>query len=735
MKRKSQFRAAVHGASLVLVVMLAVLGCSRSKEPKIDGAEEAPIILISIDTLRSDRLPVYGYDQVETPHLDAFARDAITFDRVYSHTPLTLPSHASILSGMLPDRHGVRDNVGYNVPAGLATFLPRDLKKHGYATGGVVSAYVLRGETGIANGFDFFNDGIAFREGVAGGALSRRGPETLEATLPWLRSVASDKLFLFFHLYEPHLPWEAPEPFASRYESPYDAEVAAADAVVGELLAELRELGVYDDAIIMVLSDHGEGLGTHGYLEHGFFLYREDIQVPLLLKLPNQNLGGTRRVADAQLVDVYPTIAGLVGLPVEESILAGCSLLRLPECGGPDRVVYSESFYARLHFGWSDLASLVQGRYHYIHGPDPELYDLEEDPLETTNILKEQRRVYGELRKRLDEFDRRLEPPLEVDAETRRKMAALGYLSSSASDLEGPLPDPKAEFESLKELNEARALLDEGDFEQASSMARQVIEANPRMVDAWDVLGNALEQQARLDEALEAYRQSMEISGPRSEVILAISRVQLELGQVEEAMAGIELARQAGVINPNSLRRIGLLLVEWGQLEEALSVVEQVAEDGTAESLAALGRVLSELDRQQEAIDTLKRSLVVDPDCARAHEYLGLVHLRLGNSELARESSEKAVELDPTLADAWNNLGAALYFLGRPEEALQAWEEAVVQDPSQYETLFNIGIKAPELGRVDQARVALRRFIETAPERRYAADIEEAQRLLRRLGG
>jgi len=564
--------------------------------------------------------------------------------------------------------------------------------------------------------------------------MSRRGADTLEASRDWLRSVAAKKFFFFFHMYEPHLPWEAEEPFASRFESGYDAEVAAADAVFGDLIAELEALGVYDESIIIVLSDHGEGLGSHGYLEHGFLLYREDIQVPLLLKLPHQQLGGTRRVADAQLVDLYPTIAELVGIPVDET-LPGCSLLRLPECGGPDRVVYSESFYARLHLGWSDQASLVQGDYHYISGPDPELFDLEKDPLETTNILREQRRVYGDLRKRLEAFNRQLEPPMEVNEETRSRLAALGYLGSSQTDLEGPLPDPKGQLHTLEDLNEARRHLDDGNHEMAAVAARRAVDANPKMVDAWEVLGNALEQQARLEEALEAYQEAMEITGPRSEVILAISRVQLELGRVDEALAGIDMVRRAGVVNPNSLRRLGLLLVEWGRLDEALSITEEAAEDGSAESLGALGRVLSELGRQQEAIETLNRSLAIEPDNARAHEYLGLVYLRLGDSTRALDLSERAVELDPTLSDAWNNLGAALYFLDRPEEALQAWEQAVEQDPSQYETLFNIGIKAPELGRFEQARLALRRFIESAPERRYAADIEEAQRILRQLGG
>jgi arylsulfatase A-like enzyme/Tfp pilus assembly protein PilF len=710
------------------------MGCSQSEGPRIEGAEGAPVILISIDTLRSDHLPAYGYEEVETPHLDAFARDAITFDRAYSHTPLTLPSHASILSGKLPDEHGVRDNIGYDVPADLVTFLPRDLAAHGYRTGGAVSAYVLRGETGIGNGFEFFEDDIPFREGVAGGAMSRRGDETLEAARDWLHSVADERFFFFFHLYEPHLPWEAPEPFATRFASPYDAEVAAADAVVGELMAELVDLGIYDDAIIVVLSDHGEGLGDHGYVEHGFLLYREDIQVPLFLKLPGQQLGGTRQAADAQLVDLYPTIAELVGLRLDDS-LPGCSLLRLPECAGPDRAIYSESFYARLHLGWSDQASLVQGDYHFIDGPDPELYDLGKDPRETTNILRDERRVYGEMRGKLEGFNRQLEPPMEVDEETRDRLAALGYLGSSQSDLEGPLPDPKGQLHTLEDLNQARAYLEGGEYEVAAEAARRAVTANPRMVDAWDVLGNALEQQAKLEEAVQAYKKAMEISGPRSEIILAISRVQLELGHVEEALAGIEMARQAGVINPNSLRRTALLLAEWDRLDEALDLVEEAAEDGTAESMAALGRVLSEQGRQEDAIRELDRALSVDPANARANEYLGLVYLRLGDSDLARQYSAMAVELDPTLADAWNNLGAALYFLERPEEALGAWEEAVAQDPSQYETLFNIGIKAPELGRLEQARFALRRFIETAPQRRYAADIEEARRILRQLGG
>jgi len=255
------------------------------------------------------------------------------------------------------------------------------------------------------------------------------------------------------------------------------------------------------------------------------------------------------------------------------------------------------------------------------------------------------------------------------------------------------------------------------------------------MIDAWQLLGSSLEQLGRFEESLEAYRNAMDIVGPGSELVLASARVQLDLGQVDEALEGIGLARQEGVINPNSFRRMGLRLAELGRVEEALDLLTEVAQDETPESLNALARVLSEAGRQQEASEMLERVLAAEPDNAKSYEHLGLVHLRLEHWESARDYSQKAVNLDRALADAWNNLGAALYYLGRPQEALTAWEEAVEQDPSQYETLFNIGVKAPELGQMERAKWALRRFIETAPAGRYDQDIVQARQLLSQLGG
>ena len=321
-----QTPSAFSGPTLLAVVFAALLaGCNggesgkASPQPLGDAGTfpGAPIVVISIDTLRSDHLPAYGYKGVETPALDALRRDAVLFERAYSHTPLTLPSHVSLLTGVLPSRHGVRDNLGYAFDAEKYPFLPRLLGRAGYATGAAVSAYVLRGETGLAKGFDVYDDGISLRPTEALGNSQRSGRESSRAALAWLGTVKDKPFFLFLHLYEPHTPYAPPEPFATRYRAvPYDGEIATADAIVGDFLAELKKRGVYDKAIIALVSDHGEGLGDHGEQEHGILLYREALQVPLFLKLPGAKLGGAAVAAPAQLVDLAPTLLALAGQPV-----------------------------------------------------------------------------------------------------------------------------------------------------------------------------------------------------------------------------------------------------------------------------------------------------------------------------------------------------------------------------------------------------------------------------------
>ena len=346
---------------------------------------DGPIILISIDTLRADHLPAYGYTKVRTPNIDALAAAGTLFERAYSHAPQTLPAHTSILSGQLPFEHGVRDNVGFTVKPGQ-WFVQRGLQERGWPTGGFVSAYVLRAAVGLNQGFDTYDSELPPASGERSiGQVQRDGESTLAAAEKWLTARDPKKpFFLFFHIYEPHKPYAPPPRFAS-YE-PYDGEIAYADEIVGRLFDRLRALEVYDRATIVLLADHGEGLGDHGEQEHGLFLYNATTQVPLIVKLPGQ--ARARRVSTpVQHIDIVPTILDLAGAPTRAG-LHGRSLRPLLEGTGtlPDTGIYSEALYSRYHFGWSELYGLTDARYRMIRAPRDELYDLERDPKESASI-------------------------------------------------------------------------------------------------------------------------------------------------------------------------------------------------------------------------------------------------------------------------------------------------------------------------------------------------------------
>jgi arylsulfatase A-like enzyme/Flp pilus assembly protein TadD len=742
---------------LALVLLALALTACRPK----DSYPGAPILLISIDTLRSDHLQAYGAKGVATPAtpatpaIDGLRKDAILFERAYSHYPLTLPSHTSLLSGLLPTHHQVRDNGGYTFDASKHPYLPRLLKDAGYQTGAAVSAFILRRATGLASGFDLYDDTAESEE--------RAGAVTAQKALEWVRGRGDQPFFLFLHLYEPHAPYVPPEPFASRYRaSPYDGEIATADSVVGTVLAELKKLGIYDRAVIVLLSDHGEGLGDHGEDQHGFFLYRETLQVPLLLKLPGGDRAGTTVASPAQLVDVAPTLLALAGVK-KPAGLDGQSLLSLPGPDAPPRPIYSETFFPRLHYGWSELASLIEGRFHYMHGPTPELFDLNADPGEKTNVLASERRAYASLRKAVDGYDRTLAAPSEVDAETARKLAALGY-AGRPRIAGGALPDPRTQRAVLRDLQDAKREVTQERYAAAADILRRVVREHPDMLDAWSFLGSCLERMDDPEETFAVYHKALELSGGMPDFALPAARALYKLGRYDEAwkyaetavagdpaaaneiLAGIALSRRdadtalallrKGARAGDAFRRdLGRLLSEAGRTQEALEVMGPLAQEGSPAALDTMAAALSESGRQDEAAALLAKALAADPKDARAHEVLGMVELRRNRPQEARAHLEQAVALDRRRPSAWNTLGVALYQTAGPEAALGAWQQAVALDGKQYEALLNLGLVAAETGRRDQARQALKRFVAGAPPQRFGPDIQKAQQILREIGG
>jgi arylsulfatase A-like enzyme/Flp pilus assembly protein TadD len=662
--------------------------------------EGTPVILISVDTLRSDRLPAYGYNKVGTPAIDRLRQDSVLFEHAYATVPLTLPSHATALTGLLPPAHRVRDNMGYRLETNGIPYLPRDLKALGYATGAAVSTFVLRGSSGLAESFDLYDDNLIFTEWTDVGSVQRHGHETLDRSLPWLRSVAEKPFFFFFHIYEPHTPYQAPEPYASRYESAYDAEVALADEIVGRLLDELESLGVYDRALIIFMSDHGEGLGEHGYHEHGPLLYREVIQVPLMLKLPGNERAGDAVAAGAQLADIYPTVLQLLGQPLPAG-LAGDSLLELEDRA--QRRIYSETAFPRLHFGWSDLASLVEYPYHYIHGPDPELYDLESDPGAVENILRRERRLASSLAGELESLDRTLEAPAAEDAETMQKLAALGYVGSgSTEETEGPLPDPKARLFVLDLMGDALDLSTAGHHEEAVVAFRRVLEEEPGMVDAWEKLGLALAEVGQGDEAIAAFEEAMRLSGGAPQIALSMTDVFLRLDRLEEARIHAEIALDVHELARDVLAQVA---IRQGDLERASTLAEEAVANRRSRlaPLITLADLRLKQERFQDSLDV--------------------------SEEVIREFGDRQ-DLDK-LRGLFFTRGRALVQLGRPGEARAAFEREIEISPDQLAPYTHLAYLHALEGRGAEAGGTLQKMVQINPTARAHA---EAVRALEAMG-
>jgi arylsulfatase A-like enzyme/predicted negative regulator of RcsB-dependent stress response len=631
-------------------------GCGSPRAAARAPAAGRPVVVVSIDTLRADRLPAYGYTKVETPHLDALRAESVLFENAYTHCPLTLPAHASLFTGLLPPEHGIRNNLGYRLEPKHPT-LASLLKARGYATGAAVSAYVLRRTTGLDAGFDFYSD-VATAAGTKSAAeVQRPGPETVKLALDWVRGVRERPFFLFVHVFEPHSPYAPPEPFRGRYGDTYDGEVAAADAAVGAVVAGLRELGVYDRSLVVLLSDHGEGLGDHGEAEHGVLLYREALHVPLLVKLPGRERAGSRETAPAGLRDVLPTLARRLGLDVPAEARGRDLLAPAREAAG----VYSETFYPRIHLGWSELRSLVDDRYHLIDGPRPELYDLAHDPAEREDVLTARGQVAVAMRSALASGTSDFVPPAPASKEERERLASLGYLAAGASapEAQSSRPNPRDRIASYAAVKAAFALVEQGKDEQAIAAFDRVLAENPGFVDALTERAAALGRLGRYRESARAYERAIASAPELAPTLsLTLARVHLEMGGFAEAraaaaralatepdgahelLASVALAasdldaaeREAALVaaDPGARARAAVVsaevLARRGRPDEALSRLAGVEAGGPVPWLEFVrGDVLARLGRYPEAEAALRRGIASFPRHARAYASLAIV--------------------------------------------------------------------------------------------------------------
>ena len=677
-------------AALLAVGALSLAACRRSAPPGPFPA--APIVLVSVDTLRADRLGLYGYAQATTPVLDALARESVVFEDAVSHVPLTLPAHASMMTGLLPTRHGVRDNIGFTLRPEHKTLATR-FREAGRPTGGAVSAYVLRASTGIATGFDSYDDALeidAASESL--GDQQRDGAVSVESLLRFIESHKERPFFAFLHLYEPHTPYTPPERHRGHAHS-YDGEVAYTDELVGRLLERLRGLGLYDKAILAVTADHGEGLSDHGEAEHGFFLYREAVRVPLLLRLPGAARAGVRVSGPVGQVDLPVTLLDLVGLSAarvdgvsQRAALGGATV--------PGRPIYSETLFPRLHFGWSELRSVAKDRFRYIHAPRPELFDVREDPGERRNLVAERGSAVASMRSWLEAHaDLGATPAREkVSPEVQERLQALGYVGSGAvTTAAGPLPDPKDKIGIHENYKRALALRQEGKDAEAVEGLRKVLADSPGMLDVWETLGLTLARMGQEQAGLEALGRVVTADPTRASTHLALARIHAIAGRSTLVAQHAELA--------------------------------STHEPGRAYEM--LAELMLQRNRLPEAEAYARKSLAVDRERVMSHYTLGVAARRTGRCEEALAAYRNALAVQQrqkrlVVRDLHSGMADCLARLGREAEAEQEFRTEIAEIPYSREGRVGLAILYRSQGRDADAREVLSGVVTANP--RASAD-------------
>lgn len=607
-----------------LILLLVALGTGLAavagwRYARMSSPTSGPIVVISIEALRTDRLSAYGATRVRTPAIDALARDGVLFERAYAHAPQTLPAHTALLSGRLPFDSGVRDNVGAVVPA-TTRLLAQMLRDRGYATGGIVSSFALRRNTGIGRGFAFFDDELPDVQSGTPLPVHRDGAESEMHAERWLSAAATSRAFLFLHLAEPHAPYAPPARFSTL--PPYDGEVAYVDEIVGRLVAYLKTQQLYDQATIILVGVQAESLGAHGEQGHGLMVFDDTLHVPLIIKPGASDHPGLRVPALVQHVDLVPTILDLAKAPIPSS-LPGRSLRPLLEGGAlPERVAYGESLFAYRQFGWSPLMTVTDGRYRYVAGPAPTLFDTQADPGALTDVSAAHADVVARLGDALRSFaaEAGSAPPPVDDLATadRERFLRLGFLGPRAWDRHVPIDtsvDPQQHAATIDAY--CAAMTEVGAHKWAAGLAqlRLVAEGAPDVPGLWETVAAVAERADRHDVAVEAYRKLVAADGTSFDARLGLSEALLRARRLDDSRRHAELAAESTELPQRTrahelLARIAVARRDAGG---ARAQAQQVAEADTSSPFPAFieGRLLLDRGADEEALGQLDEAAAI----------------------------------------------------------------------------------------------------------------------------
>jgi len=671
-------------AAIVLSVVLSA-GCAR--EPHYN------VLLITLDTVRADHVGVYGGRRGTTPAIDALAARGVRFEKAMSAAPLTLPSHATMLSGLLPPHHGLRNNGAGSFPADRET-LATLFSANGYRTAAFIGAFVLDRRFGLQRGFDVYDDEIP-RDPAMGDHLEaeRRGDAVAERAAQWLARSDNRAFFAWVHLYDAHFP----------YRGGYDAEIAFVDAQVRRLIEEIDRLGLRDRTIVVIAGDHGEALGEHGELTHGLLLYEPSLRVPFVVTAPDI-LEPRVVTTPVGLVDLAPTLARLAGLALGGKIdgrdLAD-ALRRGKEPPAAD--LYAETEYPAL-YGWSPLAAMRRGNYKYIASPDPELFNLAADPRETRNILGDQRRVMRALDAQVKALRATAAPPAAgaPDAETMAKLASLGYIGGAPARASGKRPDPKAMVSFFRRFEEATWATTERRLDEAAATLEDLVRRDPANPVFRASLARVEKQRGGLKRAVELYREAVAYAPDDPHAWYDLASAFGDAGDMKHAA---EAAREA-------LRRDS----RSADAHNVLGIVE-----------------LSEGD-PRGAMEEFHKAIAIDPRNARAYNNIGNVARAMRRSAEAEEAYRKALAFAPNYADPLNGLGALEIDRDRHREALAYFDRALQIAPHHLEARLNRAVALQLSGDFRGAAVEYQTFLDqSSDDPAFASQRAGALAMLRQL--
>jgi arylsulfatase A-like enzyme/Tfp pilus assembly protein PilF len=656
------------------VIGVLVLACFLIPDSGFSAVNQRNVILITIDTMRADYWSCNGSTDVKTPNLDRLANEGVNFQRVRTPVPLTLPSHASILTSLYPRNHGIRDNAIFQLDESHLTFA-EILKKYGYRTAAFVGSFVLDPRFGLNQGFDYYD------AKMSGGAemlerpdAERSAEQVYDSFARWLQQHQDPKpVFVWLHFYDPHAPYDPPVSFKKQYRSnPYASEVAFTDSIIGKVITELQTRKMIEQSIVAVVGDHGEGLGQHQETTHSILIYNSTLHVPMLISAPGLIPAGMKLNELSSTIDLVPTLLDYLAIP--EKMGEGKSLRSMIENKGSTakREAVSESLYPRFNLGWSELYGIEFGNYHYILAPNPELYDVAKDPAEKQNIIGSSPKIAQDLRQKLESnyVHSAVENPESpvIDPEVREKMESLGYVSGSSAATSGKSSiDPKTKMEVWNQIQVGLYQFSQNQYQSAVKTFEKILTTEKQTPLIFDYLGSSY----------------------------------MRLGNEVQAEKCYEAAIKAGIDSAVFHQNLGV--IHFHRKENDQAIVE------------------------------LQKAISLDDLNVNAHYQLGEVYRVTGNLGKAAGEYERALELNPSYVYAKNGLGRVFAAMKRDTEALDAFQEVVRLDPEGAPGYFNLAVQFERMKRFKEAMASYQKFLKVLKPGEMQRERERATEAIARL--